>query len=761
MAEVLDIISRLQFEANTAGLDKSIATLDKEVKSVDELTASIVRLDQLRDRTDKANLAALAKIDAALENRKNKLRQEIQLIDAKIRTDDRLRKSLAATGLEYVKMTDRIDKGANAATRSLIDFGRIIQDAPFGILGIANNINPALEGFQRLKAETGSTGTAIKALGSSLIGAGGIGIALSIVTSLLITFGDSIFDSGEKAKSATKEISEYDQAVNSVAQSIGQEISKLVELQTIASNTNLTYKERGKAVDELQEKYPDYFGNLNREMILNGQVAQTYNLLTKEIVNRGKETIRYALIAKEAEGIARAQLELDEINRPGRGSFFTDPDAARREAQNEIAVRERRIKDIQRGIDAENALGATEAFWLDQNARKQYLKSRDAGKQEALLTEEQRKELAKRDRDAESSAKKAEKLAEQKLKAYEDALLEFKKFSIENDTEFTEAMEKDLAEKSKNVSQLLGEIRKNFDKLIADSLDPQASKTAKLNRNSSALAAILEPYSPEAKEAAKKKEKAEAEIRKKNQESIIKSAKETAELLSQIASTATNRQIQLLDLELSIRTQRQQQFIELAKRGNIEILQQETERIEEIQREREKAARKQVEINAILQASNAAVAAAQALQVVTNAGATGDPYTTGVRIAAAVAALAAGFAVVANLSAAFNNNQASGFAEGGYTGDGGKYQKAGVVHKGEFVFTKEKTAQYKPVFEAIHEGKYNPYKGGFGENNKQLAGIKSAIEDMSINATNVVDQRGVRQMFITTQKIEKSKWRGW
>ena len=32
-----------------------------------------------------------------------------------------------------------------------------------------------------------------------------------------------------------------------------------------------------------------------------------------------------------------------------------------------------------------------------------------------------------------------------------------------------------------------------------------------------------------------------------------------------------------------------------------------------------------------------------------------------------------------------------GFAEGGYTGDGGKYEPAGIVHAGEFVFTKEQT----------------------------------------------------------------------
>lgn len=34
-----------------------------------------------------------------------------------------------------------------------------------------------------------------------------------------------------------------------------------------------------------------------------------------------------------------------------------------------------------------------------------------------------------------------------------------------------------------------------------------------------------------------------------------------------------------------------------------------------------------------------------------------------------------------------------GFANGGYTGNGGKYQAAGTVHKGEFVFTKEATSR--------------------------------------------------------------------
>ncbi|MEX6162117.1 phage tail tape measure protein [Proteus mirabilis] len=46
------------------------------------------------------------------------------------------------------------------------------------------------------------------------------------------------------------------------------------------------------------------------------------------------------------------------------------------------------------------------------------------------------------------------------------------------------------------------------------------------------------------------------------------------------------------------------------------------------------------------------------------------------------------------MKAAFGGNAVGnffGFASGGYTGDGGKHDPAGVVHKGEFVFTKEAT----------------------------------------------------------------------
>lgn len=53
------------------------------------------------------------------------------------------------------------------------------------------------------------------------------------------------------------------------------------------------------------------------------------------------------------------------------------------------------------------------------------------------------------------------------------------------------------------------------------------------------------------------------------------------------------------------------------------------------------------------------------------------------------AAFAQGAQIVAILSGANYNAGGSGYAEGGYTGPGGKYQPAGIVHKGEGVLTQE------------------------------------------------------------------------
>lgn len=48
------------------------------------------------------------------------------------------------------------------------------------------------------------------------------------------------------------------------------------------------------------------------------------------------------------------------------------------------------------------------------------------------------------------------------------------------------------------------------------------------------------------------------------------------------------------------------------------------------------------------------------------------------------------------------------FSEGGYTGDGDKYEPAGIVHKGEFVTNAQATKRFYPLLAAINDGSIKP-----------------------------------------------------
>ncbi|HIH9523164.1 TPA: phage tail length tape measure family protein [Klebsiella pneumoniae] len=56
-----------------------------------------------------------------------------------------------------------------------------------------------------------------------------------------------------------------------------------------------------------------------------------------------------------------------------------------------------------------------------------------------------------------------------------------------------------------------------------------------------------------------------------------------------------------------------------------------------------------------------------------------------------LAAMATVAGLMATITSSISSAAAVGFASGGYTGSGGKYQPAGIVHKGEYVFDQEST----------------------------------------------------------------------
>lgn len=183
----------------------------------------------------------------------------------------------------------------------------------------------------------------------------------------------------------------------------------------------------------------------------------------------------------------------------------------------------------------------------------------------------------------------------------------------------------------------------------------------------------------------------------KDTQSDISAVQDALEQVTSEVQKAVAERVAALQKELDFRNQRVGELqadlgneIELNKLGKASNIKAAQDELNEQKRlrdtaaaEKKKAAEAQFAIDTALQASNLVTAIAGLY-----ASLAGLPLGIGVPLATALSAVMLGAFIASKASAA----SATGFAEGGYTGDGGKYQQAGTVHRGEYVIDKETTA---------------------------------------------------------------------
>lgn len=266
---------------------------------------------------------------------------------------DKLGKAAQTTAPQVQKLT-QATQGYNSVG---VDFARIVQDAPFGIIGVGNNITQLASSFQTLKNTTGSTSAALKSAFASIFSSGNaliLGISL-LTTAFTILQQKGFFKTEEDAKSLDEALKEYQDTLTGVAaatlkgaQDAQKELAVLKSLELQATNTAISTDKRLQAVNELQKQYPDYFGNLTKEQILNGQVGDAYikvaaNLLAKakaqaatnQIAENGIELLRIETKLEEQRGkrlqeTSAAQAQLDAlIEKRQKEGFLTQGDLQR------------------------------------------------------------------------------------------------------------------------------------------------------------------------------------------------------------------------------------------------------------------------------------------------------------------------------------------------------------------------------------------------------------------------------------------------
>ena len=165
--------------------------------------------------------------------------------------------NLKGTITRLNEQAGKLGRPMGDASQSLINFSRIAQDAPYGIMGVANNLNPMVESFQRLAATEGGTKKALQAMVAGLAGPAGVGVAIGVVSSLAVTYSKEII---AFFKGPTAELDEFNKKLKEVADNlyklIGGEQAKRTKgilLTELIVGGNKTQQE--EALKELKKLY--------------------------------------------------------------------------------------------------------------------------------------------------------------------------------------------------------------------------------------------------------------------------------------------------------------------------------------------------------------------------------------------------------------------------------------------------------------------------------------------------------------------------
>ena len=441
----------------------------------------------------------------------------------------------------------------------------------------------------------------------------------------------------------------------------------------------------------------------------------------KEIVTNGiKDRIRAAVKAGQLDVNDGAALLLGG----GEESVSTDKGIAfaRIIAENKLQIEEKLqedISDLRRKFAEEQAETIFKTREVDKETdfvQNELEQAKDVEKQKKAAIEELQK--ARTSEEIKAAQTKLQTVAQLEIESLK-AITEFKIGEIERQRDFDltnaklTAEERTLIEKQADL-----DILKLRQKLGDDTVKVEESTNTEIEK------------SDESKK-----------------EAILEGLQEVFDATLELANQVIALQIAEVDNAISAQEKRVEAATKLAEEGNAELLEAEEKRLEELNKKKAKFVRAQQALAATELIINSVVAISKAAAE----GGAAAPFT----IAATLIALAAGLvAAKAQASAA-----AGGFASGGYTGDGGKYEPAGIVHKGEFVMTKEQTQRFRPYFEDIHKGR-NPFlTDGLNEqvilvNNfgfdQKLERIEKAIMQQDRLKLNI-DERGINAIVSNIQ----------
>lgn len=130
---------------------------------------------------------------------------------------------------------------------------------------------------------------------------------LSVYGKDIIEWTKNLFGADTAQKRLNESLKEFNNLQSNASEKTLEEISKLNLLYGISQNIALSINVRKKAVEKLQQMYPDYLQNLSEEAILAGKANEAYKLLVENIQNIASLKLIEDQRAKSAEALTEAK----------------------------------------------------------------------------------------------------------------------------------------------------------------------------------------------------------------------------------------------------------------------------------------------------------------------------------------------------------------------------------------------------------------------------------------------------------------------
>lgn len=482
--------------------------------------------------------------------------------------------------------------------------------------------------------------------------------------------------------------------------------------------------ERSRLMGELNQKFPDFLGNLDAEKVKNNELIAILNQVNQ------KYQLRFSLIARQKiaqekadkaearrddyekqlkklapsfqNAMKKGLLTQDEVTQILETGSFTPEQEARlqKEAGVSVAVREDdkaiSYRQTENGSAAQDALNAIARL---KPAKEKYLQAQKELAEESKKSAAAEAEIAHYDENRLKEVQQQLKTAKLTTKQREELEAEEKRLNYN-------IQQKNKPATVPSYGTAIPRTRRKLPKKeVIQPLQPINSiKELPVNIEQPVFQtvdadAILKAEQERQRLEQEAKDKAAQEHRREQIKKSIDAYQQLADAATQAFQTIYEAQIKALDKEIAIRQKRVDEAMKLAERGNTEVLRQEEERLKETQKKREQYARREQVVNAAVTISNAIVAIAKAAAEGAGQGGYGAIAT----VAATIAALAAGYAAVQSLS-----NNSESFKDGvvDYHGAGGPRDDANWVRisSGESVITAGGTKANRHLLEAINNG---------------------------------------------------------